>query len=98
MRSILILLAVFGSLTPLALGQAPELHLQHTGDSTFIRAIFDEALADFEKGTEEYEQKEQQRKEEVSPTHQGSGSGVRTAPMAAAAPPLAARLPCVCWR
>ncbi|MGB2015138.1 MAG: hypothetical protein ACPHSF_06700, partial [Flavobacteriales bacterium] len=45
MRSILILLAVLGGLTPLAHGQAPELHLQHTGDSTFIRAIYDEALA-----------------------------------------------------
>ena len=45
MRSILIFLAVLGGLTPLTHGQAPELHLQHTGDSTFIRAIYDEALA-----------------------------------------------------
>ena len=45
MRSILIFLAVLGGLTPLTHGQAPELHLQRTGDSTFIRAIYDEALA-----------------------------------------------------
>ena len=45
MRSILIFLAVLGGLTPLSHGQAPELPLQHTGDSTFIRAIYDEALA-----------------------------------------------------
>ena len=45
MRSILIFLAVLGGLTPPTRRQAPELHLQHTGDSTFIRAIYDEALA-----------------------------------------------------
>ena len=48
MRSILIFLAVLGGLTHLSHGQAQEhslQHLQHTGDSTFIRAIYDEALA-----------------------------------------------------
>ena len=45
MRIILIFLAVLGGLTPVTHGQAPVLHLQHTGDSTFIRAIYDEALA-----------------------------------------------------
>jgi hypothetical protein len=41
MRSILTILAVIGGLTPFAHGQSPEL----TGDSAFIRAIYDEALA-----------------------------------------------------
>jgi len=45
MRSILIFLAALGGLVPFAHGQATNQPLQHAGDSAFIRAIYDEALA-----------------------------------------------------
>ena len=45
MRSILIFLTVLGGLTPFAHGQAPDQPMQHAGDSAFVRAIYDEALA-----------------------------------------------------
>ncbi|MAI23799.1 MAG: peptidase M28 family protein [Crocinitomicaceae bacterium] len=43
MRSVSIFLAIVSGLTSLA--QAPDYQLQNAGDSTFIRAIFDESLA-----------------------------------------------------
>ena len=45
MRSILTFLAVVGGLAQFAYGQTPAHPLQHAGDSAFIRAIYDEALA-----------------------------------------------------